>query len=114
MNVYVALGAWVLVVHTASIATRAGERRIRSSPVTPTTTETGLRATVLALADELSGGDGVHQAITLERPPRADFGDYSTNAALVLAPAAGAAPRELAERLGEALGARLGEQLERF
>ncbi len=114
MNVYVALGAWVLIVHPASIATRAGERPIRSSPVSPTTTETGLRETVLALAGELAGGAGARQAITLERPPRADFGDYSTNAALLLAPAAGIAPRELAERLGEALAGRLGERLQRF
>jgi arginyl-tRNA synthetase len=78
------------------------------------TTETGLREAVLAIADEVSGGAGVPQATTLERPPRADFGDYSTNAALVLAPAAGAAPRELAGRLGEALEARLGEHLDRF
>jgi arginyl-tRNA synthetase len=82
--------------------------------VSPTTTETGLRETVLALAGELSAGGGTHQAITLERPPRADFGDYSTNAALLLAPAAGAPPRELAQRLGDALAVRLGEQLERF
>jgi arginyl-tRNA synthetase len=52
--------------------------------------------------------------ITLQRPPRADFGDYSTNAALLLAPALGAAPREVAERLGSALARRLGAQLERF
>jgi arginyl-tRNA synthetase len=82
--------------------------------VSPTTTETSLRETVVAIADELWGRAGMHQAITLERPPREDFGDYSTNAALVLAPAAGAAPRELAARLGDALAARLGEQLERF
>jgi arginyl-tRNA synthetase len=73
-----------------------------------------LRETVLALAGELAGGAGARQAITLERPPRADFGDYSTNAALLLAPAAGVAPRELAERLGEALAGRLGERLARF
>src|SRR6202035_2290741 len=125
MNVYVALGAWVLVVHRASIATRAGDGvraasgqslrgRIRSSPVSPITNETGLRETVLAIAGELSAGAGSHAAITLERPPRADFGDYSTNAALLLAPVAGAPPRELAEQLGDALRARLGEQLERF
>src|SRR5207248_7076491 len=41
-------------------------------------------------------------------------GDYSTNAALLLAPTLGAAPREIAERLGSALQARLGAQLERF
>ncbi len=114
MNVYVALGAWVLVVHPASIATLAGERPIRSSPVSPNATETGLRQTVLALAGELAGGAGARQTITLERPPRADFGDYSTNAALLLAPAAGMPPRELAERLGEALAAGLGERLQRF
>ena len=41
--------------------------------------------------------------ITLERPPRADFGDYSTNAALLLAPRLRRPPREVAERLGGAL-----------
>jgi arginyl-tRNA synthetase len=80
----------------------------------------GLRALLLAAAAELVGGAGVdglaerRGAITLERPPRADFGDYSTNAALLLAPSLGAAPREVAERLGGALGARLGPSLERF
>ncbi|MGH2910943.1 MAG: arginine--tRNA ligase [Solirubrobacteraceae bacterium] len=78
------------------------------------TTETGLRETVLTLAGELSGGAGARGAITLERPPRVDFGDYSTNAALLLTPAAGAPPRDIAERLGEALAARLGEQLDRY
>ncbi len=53
-------------------------------------------------------------AITLERPPRADFGDYSTNAALLLAPTLGASPRDVAQRLGEELTRALGEHLERF
>ncbi|HEY5287998.1 MAG TPA: arginine--tRNA ligase [Solirubrobacteraceae bacterium] len=79
-----------------------------------TTTETGLRETVLALAGEQAGSASSHRAITLERPPRPDFGDYSTNAALLLAPAAGAQPRELAQQLGGLLAERLGEQLERF
>jgi arginyl-tRNA synthetase len=79
-----------------------------------TTTETGLRETVLAVAGELAGRSGAHRAVTLERPPRPDFGDYSTNAALLLAPAAGTQPRELAERLGDALAARLGGQLVRY
>jgi arginyl-tRNA synthetase len=82
--------------------------------VRPTTTETGLREAVLALAGEHASGAGSHQAITLERPPRADFGDYSTNAALLLAPASGVQPRQVAERLGNALAERLGDQLERF
>src|ERR1035441_8732641 len=46
--------------------------------------------------------------------PGAAFGDYSTNAALLLAPTLGAPPREIAERLGSALQARLASSLERF
>src|SRR5258708_11273774 len=49
-----------------------------------------------------------------QRPKRAEFGDYSTNAALLLAPEVGAPPRELAERLGGSLAELLGESLERF
>ena len=76
-----------------------------------------LRRTVLAVASELAPGasvNGGRTPITLERPRRAQFGDYSTNAALLLAPGAGVQPRELAERLGSALQARLGASLERF
>ena len=76
-----------------------------------------LRRTVLAVAADLAGvasaNDGRTQ-IALERPRQARFGDYSTNAALLLAPGAGTPPRELAERLGSALRARLGASLERF
>jgi arginyl-tRNA synthetase len=76
-----------------------------------------LRRTVLAVAGELAPGatvNGGRTPITLERPRRAQFGDYSTNAALLLAPGAGVPPRELAERLGSALQERLGASLERF
>jgi len=78
-----------------------------------------LRAAVLAAAAELvGGGDGVsgggRAPITLERPRRAEFGDYSTNAALLLAPGMATAPREVAQRLGDELAARLGDSLERF
>jgi arginyl-tRNA synthetase len=55
-----------------------------------------------------------HRPVTLERPKRAEFGDYSTNAALLLAPSLGAPPREIAERLGAALQERLGVDLDRF
>jgi len=88
----------------------------------------GLRLAVLEVAEELAftapeadGGEStdkprapVRAAITLERPRRAQFGDYSTNAALLLAPVLGGAPREIAERVGAALQARLGSALERF
>jgi arginyl-tRNA synthetase len=58
-------------------------------------------------------GDGGLVVPPLERPPRPDFGDYSTNAAMLLAPALGEPPRAIAERLGEALGERLGTAVER-
>src|SRR6188768_494738 len=46
---------------------------------------------------------------TLERPKKQGFGDYSTNAAMLLAPTLGAPPRQIAERLS----GRLGERVER-
>jgi len=49
----------------------------------------------------------------LERPKRRGQGDYSTNAAMLLAPALGAPPREIAERVATELRAILGEDLER-
>jgi arginyl-tRNA synthetase len=58
-------------------------------------------------------GNGRGAGLKLDRPPRADFGDYSTNAAMLLAPTLGEAPRTVAERLGDRLGDRLGETVER-
>jgi arginyl-tRNA synthetase len=73
-----------------------------------------LRAAVEAAAAELRDGEPAGGAApTLERPKKAGFGDYSTNAAMLLAPALKAPPREIAERLGEALQKRLGERVER-
>jgi len=77
-----------------------------------------LHELVLATASEL--GEGARPAteargtIALERPPRADLGDYSTNAALLLAPRLSEPPREVGERLGTALASRLGADLESF
>jgi arginyl-tRNA synthetase len=58
-------------------------------------------------------GNGRRTGLKLDRPPRADFGDYSTNAAMLLAPSLGEPPRAVAERLGDRLGDRLGETVER-
>jgi arginyl-tRNA synthetase len=58
-------------------------------------------------------GDGRAGQPKLDRPPRPDFGDYSTNAAMLLAPTLGEQPRAIAERLGEALGERLGQSVEK-
>jgi arginyl-tRNA synthetase len=48
----------------------------------------------------------------VERSRRAGQGDYSTNAAMLLAPVLGAAPRVIAERIGTELGSLLGDDLE--
>ena len=66
---------------------------------------------VVAAAESLGGAPA--KAPTLERPPQADLGDYSTNAAMMLAGTLKQPPREIAERLGEALSAQLGDAVER-
>ena len=67
----------------------------------------GLRAAIAAAASDL-GADGV-SAPALERPPSADLGDYSTNAAMLLAPVLRRPPREVASALAERLGSGLGD-----
>jgi arginyl-tRNA synthetase len=69
-----------------------------------------------AVAAAASGlrGDGAVDLPRLSRPPRADFGDYSTNAALLLAPSLGEQPRAIAARLGDSLGSQLGAAVERL
>ena len=64
-----------------------------SSKITPLSS---LRQAVLHASEALIAEPEAHRgSITLERPPRADFGDYSTNAALLLAPIdRGAAARD--------------------
>jgi arginyl-tRNA synthetase len=71
-----------------------------------------LRAAVEAAAGDLRNGSAAAKA-SLERPKKAGFGDYSTNAAMLLAPALGAPPREIAERLGARLRERLGDAVDR-
>jgi arginyl-tRNA synthetase len=74
-----------------------------------------LRAAVAAAAAALRGPVaelGVEPR--LERPRRAGQGDYATNAALLLAPALGAPPPEIASSLGGELARELGDQLARF
>jgi arginyl-tRNA synthetase len=74
-----------------------------------------LRSAVVEASTALRPADKPAGTVpTVERPKRDGFGDYSTNAAMLLAPTVGAAPREIAERLGEELARRLGEGLERF
>ena len=64
-----------------------------------------MHAAVEALSDGASA-----QEPTLERPPRPEMGDYSTNAAMLLAPLRGEKPRDVAEALRESLAETLGGQ----
>jgi len=74
-----------------------------------------LRAAVAAASAALrDGGAAGGAAPTVERPKREGFGDYSTNAAMLLAGSVGAPPREIAERLGADLQQRLGAGLAKF
>ena len=72
-----------------------------------------LRSAIEAAAAELRNGKpGLAVRPTLERPKKAGFGDYSSNAAMLLAPALGAPPREIAERLAGTLAGALGERVD--
>ena len=73
-----------------------------------------LDAQVRAAVAAVRGSAGTPSAqLRLERSRRQDQGDYSTNAAMLLAPVLGRAPREIAEQIGAELSATMGESLER-
>ncbi|HEY8467049.1 MAG TPA: arginine--tRNA ligase [Solirubrobacterales bacterium] len=65
-----------------------------------------LRSAVIAATDGLGEVGG---RPSLERPPKPELGDYSTNAAMLLAKSAGRPPRELAEEIRERLSEALGD-----
>ncbi len=70
-----------------------------------------LAAHVHAAASSLVGADVAPPQ--LERPPKAELGDYSTNAAMMLTRPLSLPPREIADQLGRALTERLGGHLDR-
>jgi len=72
-----------------------------------------LRAVVEAAARALRAGEESGPEPTLERPPKPDLGDYSSNAAMLLAAPLGENPRDVAARLATKIGELLGEELER-
>ncbi len=75
----------------------------------------GLAATVRSAAHAIRGGAGEPSAqVRLERSKRDDQGDYSTNAAMLLAPVLSAPPRQIAERIGVELESALSEDLNRW
>src|ERR671919_892027 len=73
-----------------------------------------LSSAVDKAAASLIDGEAGDATPKLERPPKPELGDYSTNAAMLLAPGRGEAPREVAERLREELDGRLGADAERI
>lgn len=68
-----------------------------------------LRSAVEGAARALRDGEPTEPAPTLDRPPKPELGDYSSNAAMLLAGPLGEAPREVAERLRAELRRSLGE-----
>jgi arginyl-tRNA synthetase len=73
-----------------------------------------LRRAVDEAAAGLIDGEAGDATPKLERPPKPELGDYSTNAAMLLAPVRGEAPREVAERLRDELDGRLGSTADRI
>ncbi len=79
-----------------------------SSPSDPVQ---NLHAAVTSAARELAGDDDVSPA--LDPSPRPEMGDYSTNAAMMLAKRLGRAPREIAAELAATIEADLGDTIEK-
>ena len=80
-------------------------------PVAGESPTLALRAAIADAARELGAGESAAERFSLERPPRPDFGDYSSNAAMLAAGAVGSPPREVAEKLAEGLRKRLGDDV---
>ena len=72
-----------------------------------------LAGAVRAAADTVRG-TGSEPAVlpTFDRPRHKTMGDYSTNAAMLLAPVLGAPPRQIADRIAAELERSLGAELE--
>jgi len=74
----------------------------------PTDSIAELKVAVEAAARALRDGEPTEPAPTLDRPPKADLGDYSSNAAMLLAGPLKDNPRAVAERLRGELEGSLG------
>jgi arginyl-tRNA synthetase len=68
-----------------------------------------LHSAVDRAALALRDGESTGPEPTLERPPKAELGDYSSNAAMLLAAPLGENPRDVAARLAAELGEQLGD-----
>ncbi|OJU84341.1 MAG: arginine--tRNA ligase [Solirubrobacterales bacterium 70-9] len=74
----------------------------------PTDSIADLKGAVEVAARALRDGEPTEPAPTLDRPPKPDLGDYSSNAAMLLAGPLGDNPRAVAERLRGELEGSLG------
>src|SRR5262249_8665076 len=75
----------------------------------PTDSIAELKVAVEAAAPALRTAERPAPAPTLDRPPKAELGDYSSNAAMLLAGPLGDNPRAVAERLRGELEGSLGD-----
>jgi arginyl-tRNA synthetase len=73
-----------------------------------------LHSAVDDAARALRGGEPTGPELSLERPPKPALGDYSSNAAMLLAAPLGEKPRDVADRLRAELEGRLGDAVERL
>jgi arginyl-tRNA synthetase len=95
-------------------ATRTAASVLRSGPgsydaaVSATDSISELRAAVQRAARALRDGEPIGPEPSLDRPPKPELGDYSSNAAMLLAAPLGEAPREVATRLCAELERELG------
>ena len=77
-------------------------------------TPTGhLRAALRGSAESLGAPEPATDRLTLERPPRSDFGDYSSNVAMLVAGSISGTPRDVAARFSADLTDRLAGSIER-
>ncbi len=72
----------------------------------------GIRAAVAAAVRDLAGEGAAEPA--LDPSPRPEMGDYSSNAAMILAKPLGRPPREVAAGLIPAIESRLGDSVDRL
>ena len=73
-----------------------------------------LRAAVEGAVRDLCDGGEAGPDPSLDRPPKPELGDYSSNAAMLLAAQMGESPRDLAARLCEELQRELGGSVDRL
>ena len=86
----------------------SGGGSVRSEPLAE------LRSAVTQAAGRVGSNGAAPSSVRVERPKREGQGDYSTNLAMLLAPALRQAPRDIAEQVGSALHGLLASDLERF